>query len=90
MVANKEVAAKEDIIVGEVYKNKANAQEVIPYFLDFAGASVQYSPVGRSSEGRLSTVDFLGQFDYVGPVSSMAEKQVSNEARLKEIEADKK
>ncbi len=91
MVAKNEASkADENVVIGEVYKNKLSGKEVIPYYFDFAESSVQFAPVGGSAEGRASSVDFLREFEHVGPVSSRAEKQVSNDARLKEIESAKK
>ncbi len=74
---------QDNIVVGHVYKEDAGEQEVIPYFVDFAAARVNFAQVGRSNEDQMRTSDFLNRFTYVGPVSSQAEKQVTNEAALK-------
>jgi hypothetical protein len=76
-----------NIVVGHVYKEDSSEQEVIPYFVDFAAARVNFAGVGRSNEDQMRTSDFLNRFKYVGPVSSGAEKQVSNEDALKAKEA---
>lgn len=65
--------------VHQVYKEKDGELEVIPFFVDFASAMVSFAPVGRSSEDRAKTSDFLKRFDLLGPVSSMAEKQLKRE-----------
>lgn len=78
---------QDNIVVGHVYKEDNSEVEVIPYFVDFAAARVNFAGVGRSNEDQMRTSDFLNRFKYVGPVSSQAEKQVSNEAALKAKEA---
>ncbi len=78
---------QKNIVIGHVYKANTSEQEVIPYFVDFAGGRVNFSGVGKSNEDQASTSDFLSRFEYVGPVSTRAEKQVSNDAALKQKEA---
>lgn len=78
---------QENIVVGHVYKEDNSDAEVIPYFVDIAAARVNFAGVGRSNEELMRTSDFLNRFTYVGPVSSQAEKQASNETALKEKEA---
>lgn len=78
---------QDNIVVGHVYKEDNGDQEVIPYFVDFASARVNFAGVGRSNEDQMRTSDFLNRFTHVGPVSERAEKQVSNEAALKAKEA---
>ena len=79
-MANRKAVDSDNITVGHVYKSKENENsataEVIPYFVDFARGTVKFAPVGRSSEDELSTVDFLKTYEYFGPLSSRAEKQV--------------
>lgn len=76
---------QDNITTGHVYKEDNSSTEVIPYYVDFANATVNFAPVGRATEDRMRTSDFLNRFTYVGPVSSMAEEQVSNEDREKAI-----
>ncbi len=78
---------QDNIVVGHVYKEDSSEAEVIPYFVDFAAARVNFAGVGRSNEDQMRTSDFLNRFKYVGPVSSGAEKQVSNDVALKQKEA---
>lgn len=88
--ASSTAAKDENIVVGEVYKAKSGEAEVIPYFLDFSAARVNFANVGRSNEENASTSDFLERFEHVGPVSSRAEDQVSNEDALKANEKARK
>lgn len=78
---------QDNIVVGHVYKEDGSDAEVIPYFVDFGSARVNFAGVGRSNEDQMRTSDFLNRFKYVGPVSSQAEEQVSNEDALKAKEA---
>lgn len=81
---------QKNIVVGHVYKEDNSDSEVIPYFVDVAAARVNFAGVGRSNEDQMRTSDFLNRFTHVGPVSSIAEKQVSNEEALKQNEAARK
>lgn len=81
---------QKNIVVGHVYKESNSDAEVIPYFVDVASARVNFAGVGRSNEEQMRTSDFLNRYDYVGEVSSIAEKQVSNEVALKQNEAARK
>lgn len=81
---------QQNIVVGHVYKEDNSEAEVIPYFIDFAAARVNFSGVGRSNEEQMRTSDFLNRYKYVGPVASIAEEQVSNEDALKQNEAARK
>lgn len=80
MLNRNKAAAEESIIVGHVYKDKDEDIEVIPFFLDLANSRVKFAPVGRSSEEETRMSDFLKRFNYLGEVSSMAEKQSAKRA----------
>lgn len=64
---------QENIIVGDVYKEDGTEREVIPYFVDLTGASVNFSDVGRSNEDRMRTSDFLNRFKHQGTSSMSGE-----------------
>lgn len=77
---------QEAIIVGDVYKEDGTDREVIPFFVDFAAARVRIAPVGRASEDIMRTSDFINRFNHVGPVSSLAEKQVERPSNKKDTD----
>ncbi len=83
-------AEDENIVVGEVYKEKDGEGEVIPYFVDVAAGRVNFAGVGRSNEENMATSKFLSSHEHVGPVSSRAEDQKSNEEALKDNEKARK
>ena len=81
---------QDSIIVGHVYKEDNGLEEVIPYFVDFAAAKVNFAPVGRSREDQMRTSDFLNRFKYVGPNPSTSEEVISKEESTKNMEARRK
>lgn len=81
---------QDSIVVGHVYKEENGLQEVIPYFVDFAAAKVNFAPVGRSAEDIMRTSDFLNRFKYVGPQPSTSEEVISKEESQKNIAARRK
>lgn len=75
---------------GGVYKEKNGTAEVIPFFVDFARATVRFAPVGRATEDEMRTSDFLNRYELVEK-SAMAEatpeeSQKAAEARLEKRE----
>lgn len=72
---------QDNIVTGHVYKEDNGDLEVVPFFVDLHSAHVRFAPVGRAAEDNMRTSDFLNRFKYVGPVSSMAEKQVAKDAK---------
>jgi hypothetical protein len=74
---------QEAIRTGHVYKEDNDGMEVIPFHVDLGTAQVRFAPVGRSSEDLMRTSDFLNRFTYVGPQSSLAEKQTSTSTAAK-------
>lgn len=78
---------QEAIVVGHVYREKnGGGLEVIPFFVDFAAAQVRFAPVGRATEDLMRTSDFLGRFEYLGPVASVAEEQKERPAKKEDTE----
>lgn len=64
---------QDNIVVGDVYKEKNGDLEVIPFFVDIHSAHVKFAPVGRATEDNMRTSDFLNRFEYFGPVSARAQ-----------------
>lgn len=54
---------EESVIVGKTYNEKNGVRQVIPYFVDYATAVVQFADIGKSNEARMRTDEFLWRFE---------------------------
>lgn len=68
------------IVVGHVYRQKNDGgRKVIPFYVDFASAQVQFAPVGRASEDRMRTSDFLNTYEHMGAPGDVGEEALKTD-----------
>jgi hypothetical protein len=81
---------QEMIAEGRVYKEKNGTLEVVPFFVDFARATVRFAPLGRATEDEMRTSDFLGRFELVEKSvlaeATPEESQRNAEARMRAVD----
>lgn len=68
------------IIKGRTYKEKNGVRQVIPYFVDYNSAQVNFADVGKSNEDKMRTSDFLNRFELMGETAVATKADDASEA----------
>lgn len=85
MERNKNISAgDETVIVGHVYVENDGNVEVIPFHVDFGSSTVSFAQVGRSSEEKMLSSDFLKVYKYAGQFSSLSESSATDKPAVAE------